>query len=152
MKTRSILVLLLFACGLFAQDRATLTGTVTDPSGATVPNATVKAINVANNETFEGKTTSDGLYNIPYVTPGVYDIEVTAAGFQTVRRQAITLSVSQRLALPIQLTVGQATTEVTVTGQQESIEAADANRGLLFDPINPAQAKSPRVRMARHRA
>jgi hypothetical protein len=136
MKTRSILVVLLFCvCGLFAQDRATLTGTVTDPSGATVPNATVKVTNTANNETFEGKSSSDGLYTIPYLAPGVYDVEVTAAGFQTTRRQGITLSVSQRLALPVQLTVGQATTEVTVTGQLDTIDTADADRGLVFDPI-----------------
>src|ERR1017187_5967823 len=134
MMTKSVL-LLLCALGLFAQDRATLTGIVKDPSGATVPNATVKATNIANNESFEGKTTSDGLYTIPYLAPGEYNVEVTAAGFQTVRRQAITLSVSQRLNLPVQLTVGQATTEVTVTGQVETVDTADANRGLIFDPI-----------------
>ena len=136
MKTRSILVvLLLSAFGLFGQDRATLTGTVTDPSGATVPNATIKATNTATNETSEGKSTSEGLYNIPYLVPGVYNIEVTATGFQTTRRQEITLSVSQRLNLPIQLTVGQSSTEVTVTGQLETVDSSDANRGLLFDPI-----------------
>ena len=42
---------------------------------------------------------------------------------------------AQRLNLPLQLTVGQATTEVTVTGQQEIINTADANRGLVFDPV-----------------
>ena len=135
MKTRNILVLLLCAFGLFAQDRATLIGTVTDPSGSTIPGATVKATNVANNESFEAKTTSDGLYTIPYLAPGMYNIEVTAAGFQTMRRQSVMLSVSQRLELPVQLTVGQSTTEVTVMGQADTIETADANRGLIFDPI-----------------
>ena len=96
MKTRSILVaLLLLAVGLFAQDRATLTGTVTDPSGAAIPNATVKAVNTATNSTSETKTTSDGLYAIPYLFPGVYNIEVTAPGFQTLKREAITLEVGR---------------------------------------------------------
>src|ERR1039458_4533578 len=135
MKTKSVL-LLLCALGLFAQDRATLTGTVKDPSGGTVPNATVKVTNISNNETFQGKTTSDGLYTIPYLNPGVYNVQVTAAGFQTLRRQEITLSVAQRLEMAFALTVGKAATEVvTVTGEQESLESADANRGLIFDPI-----------------
>jgi len=135
MKTKSLLVLL-FAFGLFAQDRATLTGTVQDPSGASVPNAIVKATNTSTNETSEGRSTNDGLYTIPYLSPGVYNVEVTAAGFSTYRRESLTLSVSQRLELPVQLAVGQAATEVvTITGQLENLDAADATRSLLFDPV-----------------
>ena len=77
----------------------------------------------------------DGLYTIPYLIPGVYTVEVTAPGFQGLKRADITLAVGARLNLPLQLTVGQATTEVTVTGQQELINTADANRGLTFDPV-----------------
>ena len=95
----------------------------------------MKATNTATNTASETKTTSDGVYTIPYLAPGVYNVEVTAAGFQTVKRTAITLAVSQRLNLPLQLTVGQATTEITVTGQQEVIDTTDADRGLVFDPI-----------------
>ncbi len=95
----------------------------------------MKATNTSNNATSEAKTTSDGLYTIPYLVPGVYNVEVTAGGFQKLNRNGITLSVSQRLNLPIQLTVGQSSTEVTVTGQLETVDAADANRGLVFDPI-----------------
>src|SRR5580698_662993 len=100
MKTKSLLMLLC-AFGLFAQDRATLTGTVKDPSGASIPNAIVKATNISNNETFEGKTTNDGLYTIPYLNPGVYTVEVTAKGFRSYRREDITLSVSEKLELAI---------------------------------------------------
>ncbi len=56
-----------------AQDfRATLSGLVTDPSGAAVPNATVKATNTATNESREVKSTSLGVYTIPYLNPGAY--------------------------------------------------------------------------------
>jgi len=121
---------------LSAQDfRATLTGTVTDPSGSSIPNATVKATNTATNATKEVKTTSDGVYTIPYLDPGVYNIEATATGFQTLKRNGITLEVAQKLNLAIAMTVGQMTQEVTVSGQQEVVDTADANRGLVFDPI-----------------
>jgi hypothetical protein len=132
----ALALLLLSGTALFAQEfRATLTGTVTDPSGAAVPGATVKATNTATNSTKETNTTSDGIYTIPFLEPGVYSVEGSAAGFQTLKRDAITLSVGQRLVLGLSLTVGQATTEITVTGQQEIIDAGDANRGLVFDPI-----------------
>jgi hypothetical protein len=137
MNRGSVLALLLTAsCGLFAQEfRATLTGVISDPSGAAVPNATVRATNNATNQSKEAKSNSEGVYTLPYLDPGVYTVEITATGFQTVRRQEITLAVSQVLNLPIQLAVGQATTEITVTGQQELIESTDAQKGLVFDPL-----------------
>src|SRR5512132_3763739 len=72
------LALLLICGGLFAQDfRATLTGTVTDPSGAAVPGATVKTTNTGTNAVKEMKTTGDGVFTIPYLDPGIYNVEVT---------------------------------------------------------------------------
>jgi hypothetical protein len=113
-------ILILLCAALFAQeDTATITGVVTDPSGALVPNAIVKATNIANNETLTAKTNASGVYTIPYLQPGVYSVEFSAAGFASIKRQQITLLLQQVLSLPAQLTVGQATTEVTVTGQQE---------------------------------
>src|ERR1035441_2847968 len=105
---RSVLALLILSAGIYAQEfRATLSGTVTDPTGAAIPNATVKAVNTAVNATSEAKTSVDGLYTIPLLQPGVYTIEVIANGFQTLKREAITLAVGQKVNLPIRLTVGQ---------------------------------------------
>lgn len=137
---RAVLVVLLLAVCASAQDfRATLTGLVTDPSGAAIPGATVRAINIATNATKEVETTASGNYTIPYLNPGVYRIEVTMTGFQTLKRENITLEVSAKLNLPLQLTVGNVATEITVVGQQEVLETADANRGLVFDPIKTQQ-------------
>jgi hypothetical protein len=137
MTIRSTLALLcLFSGGVFAQENAaTLTGTITDPSGAAVPNAAVKATNAATNQARETKTNAQGLYSIPYLDPGIYNVEISAAGFSTARRQEITLAVAQILNLPVQLTIGQSTTEVTVTGQQQLTDTEDADKGLVFDPL-----------------
>ena len=137
MTIRRSLVLLCAACGgLLAQENAaTLTGVITDPSGASVPNAAVKATNEATNSVRDTKTNTQGVFTIPYLDPGVYTIEITANGFETVRRHQVTMAVSQILNMPVQLIVGQAATEVTVTGVQEVIDTADADRGLVFDPI-----------------
>jgi hypothetical protein len=126
----------LCAGGLFAQENAaTLTGVVTDPSGAAVPSASVKATNTATNQVRETKTNQQGLYSIPYLDPGVYNVDIAANGFSTARRQQITLATAQILNLPVQLAVGQANTEITVTGQQALIDTEDADRGLVFDPL-----------------
>src|SRR3954452_13884842 len=135
MLKRSVLALLALSAGLFAQEfRATLTGTVTDPSGAAIPNATVKATNIAVNSTSETKTNGEGLYTIPLLEPGVYNVEFVANGFQALKRESITLAVGQRANLAVSLTVGQMSQEVTVTGQQEVIDSGDASKGLIFDP------------------
>jgi len=129
--------LFLAAClPLMAQDfRATLTGRVTDPSGAAVPNATVKTTSQQTNEVRELKATSEGVYTIPYLNPGVYNIEVKASGFQTLHRTDITLRVSEKLNLDLQLQVGEMSQQVTVSTTQELVETADAVRGLVFDPL-----------------
>jgi hypothetical protein len=133
---RAALALLVFTAIGFAQDfRATISGLVTDQNGQAVANAIVKAIRIDTNETKEVKTTPEGRYSIPYLNPAIYTIEVTANGFQTLRRQEITLRVADKLDLPLQLTVGQVSEMVTVSGQQETIEAGSADRGLVFDPI-----------------
>ena len=120
---------------LVAQEfRATISGNVTDASNSAIPNANVKAVNRATSAAATTKTGTDGFYQLPFLEPGVYDVEVTAAGFQTMLRKAITLEVSQRLNLPIQLALGQTSQQMTVYGSQELIQTADANRGVVFDP------------------
>jgi hypothetical protein len=133
---RSVLAVVLLAGSVFAQDfRATISGLVTDPNGQVIAGAIVRAVRVDTNETKEVRTTSEGRYSIPYLNPGIYNIEVTANGFQTLKRETITLRVADKVDLPLQLTVGQVSETITVTGQQEVLDAGSADRGLVFDPI-----------------
>ena len=132
----SVLVLFAFGAGAFAQDfRATITGRVTDPSGRVIPGATVKLIRVETNETREVIAGDDGAYTIPYLNPGIYNVEASASGFQTLKHEGIALRVADKLNLPLQLKIGQMAETVTVVGQQEVIETASADRGLVFDPV-----------------
>jgi hypothetical protein len=119
-----------------AQDfRATLIGQVTDAAGAAIPNATVKAIQVTTNQATEVKTTSEGFYTIPYLNPGAYTLEVTAQGFRTYKNENIVLRTADKREVKVSLQLGELMQEVTVTGQQETIETATASRGLNFDPL-----------------
>jgi len=145
-----VLALLCLCAGLYAQDfRATIAGRVTDSSGSSVPNATIKATNKANNTVNNTRSGADGLYTIPLLDPGEYDIEVGATGFQTLKRTSITLEVSQRLNLPLQLSVGQVTQEMTVTGQQEIINTGDANNGRSISVENAFPLETTATRTGR---
>src|SRR6266481_3982046 len=127
---------IIFGCTCFAQEyRATLSGTVNDPSGAPVPGATVKATNTANHQVSETKTGAAGLFTIPVLEPGMYTVEAVAPGFQTVRQEGVVLAVSQKANVPLVLPLGQSSTEVTVHANQEVLETTSADRGLVFDPI-----------------
>ena len=133
---RAALALLAFTAIGFSQDfRATISGLVTDQNRQAVANAIVKAVNINTNETKEVRTTSEGRYSIPYLNPAIYDIEVIASGFQTLKREGIALRVADKLDLPLQLTVGQVSETVVVAGQQETLDSGSADRGLVFDPV-----------------
>ena len=129
-------VLTLVCTSVLAQDyRATITGQVTDTSGSSVPNATVKVTNAGTNESIEVKTNGTGSYTVPYLQPGIVNVEISAPGFQTVKRENIVLRVADKQNLPVTMQIGQMNQEVTVIGQQEIIQSTNADRGLVFDPL-----------------
>jgi len=101
---------------------ATLSGTVTDPTGGVVTNATVSAVNTATAINREVMTDSAGLYTIPNLVPGVYEIRVTATGFSTDVQSGLSIAVGQQLQLNFGLKVGQTTTNVEVTGAAPQID------------------------------
>src|SRR4029079_13487765 len=122
-KCALIAIILLGMCGagltrLGAQAAtATILGTVTDASGAAVPDATIQ---VKNNGTGAVQsTTSDaqGRFRVSEVPVGSYDIQASKVGFSTVVHNAITLNVGAQDVVDFSLPVGQQTQTVTVEGQ-----------------------------------
>src|SRR5580698_9431187 len=78
-----VLALMAIQPAVAQEFRATLTGRVTDVSGAVMVKASVKAVNNATQQTYEGITSRNGDYYIPYVLPGTYTVSVSAEGFKT---------------------------------------------------------------------
>ncbi len=129
----AIAVLAFVPVRLSAQDfRSTLTGQVTDPSGAVIPGAMVAAVQNSTQTTYTGRTTGAGVYYIPYVLPGLYTVTVTAPGFSTFTQQNVLLQTSQTFALNVKLQVGAATQKVTVTAAPPLIETANGNGGTIL--------------------
>jgi hypothetical protein len=126
----AIFSLLLIPTGAFAQEfRATISGTVTDATGAVVPGASIMVT-----ETQTGtinRTTSDnaGQYVVPFLLPGNYAISVTKKGFETLTRAGVTLQAQEHPIINLALTVGSSTQTVTVTAEAPLINLDNASVG-----------------------
>jgi hypothetical protein len=103
---------------------ATLSGTITDSSGAIIPGAQATITNVATGVSRVVTTTTDGFYTAPNLLPGSYDITISASGFSTEVRTGITLTVGAEQVLNVTMKVGQATEKVEVTGAAPTVQLA----------------------------
>lgn len=112
---------------------ATLSGLVTDPSGAGVAGASVSIKNTGTGEVREVPTNGNGFYSAPNLLPGLYDVAVTAQGFNKVVQKAITLSVGAQQALNMTLKVGQVTQTVEVLGAPPDIETSSSTISATVD-------------------
>ncbi len=113
----SILVFLLGAsAALFAQDTASITGTVTDPTGAAVANAQVTISSPDRGIKRTTTTNGEGDYLAPALPPGTYNLTITASGFKKYEANGVILRVAQKARADAALEVGAANTEVTVEG------------------------------------
>ncbi len=129
----ALLASLLVSCVLFAQEfRATIMGRVTDPSGATVANADVQAVNKATQQAYNTTSTDKGDYFIPYVLPGTYTVSVTAPGFKTQVQDNVLVQASKSTGLNFSLELGTATQTVEVTGAPPLIETANGSGGTVL--------------------
>jgi len=102
---------------------ATVTGTVTDPSGGVIASAQIAAKNVATSVVSSTTTNSDGFYNLPNLLPGEYLVKVTAPGFTT-KVASITLTVGAKRSLDVGMVVGQSKQTVQVTEEAPTIQLA----------------------------
>jgi hypothetical protein len=125
--------------------RGTLTGTVTDPGGLPLPGATVTAVNTTTNETASAVTSNDGLYNLPFLKPGLYTLSVELEGFRKHTQEKVQLEVGSTISLAVQMQIGSLTETVTVVS--EAVEATKADRGMVIDNARvtelPLNARNP---------
>lgn len=119
--------------GSYAQNsRGSITGQVTDPTGAIVPNASVTVTSTDTGAVANVKTTSDGFYTAPGLLPGGYSISVSAPGFTAFERTGVQLHTQENATINVKLKVGAASTVVTVTAAAPLIDIADASTGQVL--------------------
>ena len=125
---------LLFSSGAYTQEtRASLSGTVSDGTGAVVPDVRIRLINRDTSVGFDATTNAAGQYRFLFLNPGAYRISTEKTGFRGFVRDAIDLHVSQSAVIDIVLQVGQVSDSVTVSAEAPLLDAEKADRGLVID-------------------
>ena len=129
-----IAVLLAAAAALYAQQTtATLVGTITDNSGALMPNVSVRATNLATSVSRETSTDSSGNFTLPFLPSGTYDVTATSKGFKAQKLSGILLQVQQTVRADFQLQVGEVTESVNVEASGAFLQTENATVGSVID-------------------
>jgi hypothetical protein len=123
----------LLSASLQAQTAATgaLQGTVTDNSGAVIPNATVTLTSAATGQARTATTGGDGTYRFPLLPPGNYNIKFAANGFKDATATGIVVNVTETPVFDQKLEVGAAAEEVTVAANVESLQTESSAMGTV---------------------
>lgn len=155
---RTIFVLLLVMASSHAWGQSSMTGLISDPSGAAVANAQVQARNLNTNINRVAQTNAKGYYTISALTPGSYSVQVDARGFSEMTRTGVALGENQDLRLDLAVAIGsqqasvqvntlapalqQETTAVSTSLDQEAIQNLPMNGRNITELV----ALSPAVR------
>lgn len=128
-------VLLLALCGVALSQsvQGVITGTVTDPSGGAVPNATVTLTNSGTNVSQTQTTGSDGSYRFSLVPPGSYIVTVKATNFAEVRASGIVVQASQTVPFDVKLEIAKAQATIEVTEQVALVQTATSDLSTQID-------------------
>src|SRR2546421_2485037 len=111
----------------------TVTGSITDPSGAAVADAQVTLTNLGTSEKRTQTTGSDGLYSFVNLFPGKYKIDVEKAGFKRTSRTDIVVEVQQSYRIDVTLQVGDVTQTVEVTGETPLLQTETSSLGQVVE-------------------
>ncbi|HEX8355368.1 MAG TPA: TonB-dependent receptor [Pyrinomonadaceae bacterium] len=115
------------------ESRATLTGSVTDPNGAAIPNANVLITNQQTNVTTTVNTSGEGNYTATPLLPGLYTVVIEAQGFKRAQSEKVQLFTATTTTFDVALEVGAVDDVVIVTADAPLLEADTASRGQVVE-------------------
>jgi hypothetical protein len=140
----ALLAVTLFATFAYSQSVVTgdLTGTVTDPSGAVIPNANVSIKNDASGESQSTHTNDQGQYRFSLLKPGSYTLAVQASGLANTERHVV-VSLGQVTNVPVKVGIAGTSTTVEVTEQTPLIDTENANLATTYSTTQLAALPTP---------
>jgi hypothetical protein len=129
---RCVCLFLLSLAPLAAQN-ASITGTITDPQQATVPNVTVTLTNKATGVSVRTTTDAQGNYEFPFVQPGEYTVKVSQTGFRAMQQGPFKVDVAQRSRVNFQLELGETTSTVDVEASPAGVQTESSSLGTVTE-------------------
>jgi outer membrane receptor protein involved in Fe transport len=116
-----------------AQATGQINGLVADTSGAVLPGVTIEVTNVATGAVRTAVTGNDGLYTVPLLQPGDYNVKASLNGFRTALRENVRVTVTETARVAFQLEVGQLSETVSVVADATLVETSNATHGIVID-------------------
>ena len=117
--------------GIYAQQFGEITGTTTDATGAVIVGAAVSATNTATQQIRSATSNDAGIYSMPDILPGTYNVRVEKAGFKVSTRTGIEVQVGDVLRVDFRLELGEMTQLVEITGAAEQLNTESAAMGSV---------------------
>src|SRR5580700_9049214 len=136
---RAALLLLAFVATAMAQERASIFGTVSDPSGAAVPGVTVQVSASTTSVTRTTNTNSAGYYIVGDLIPDQYSVTAEGKGFKRTTQPPFKLDVAQAARIDLRLEVGDVTESVSVQAVAPLLATSDATVGQVIGPVMMSQ-------------
>jgi len=131
--TKLVVTLCVASIAALAQiGTSTITGRVTDSTGAIAPNVTVSIVQKSTNFSYSAVTNSDGLYRVPSLQPGEYRVTFEAPGFKKGLRDDVDLRTGDTLAVDMVMQVGQVNESVEVTGVGQLLQTETSATGTVM--------------------
>jgi hypothetical protein len=112
---------------------AILTGSATDPSGAAVPNAQITIHNLATGIVTEATSNGAGIYSVPNLLPGEYEVSAHAPGLTPKQRAKLTLTVGEKQVLNLEMQVASAASTLEVSAEASLVELGSASMSQVVD-------------------
>ena len=126
-------LLLVMSEAVHAQGLGTIVGTVTDPSGGVIPNATVKIVEEGTSRSRVTATDVRGYYVLPSLRPSIYTLTVEAPGFSSYYRKGIPLQADESATVNVGLSLAQTGETVTVEGGAPLVTTASSTLSEVVD-------------------
>jgi hypothetical protein len=111
----------------------TVEGRVKDSQGGVLPGVTITAVNTGPAASFVAATTSDGLYRVPYLPPGIYDIRADLSGFRSESRQGVVVRVNDGVVVDFDLAVAPVSETITVQATTASVQITRSELKRTYD-------------------
>src|SRR5262245_39117688 len=141
-------VMIFPGAAVYAQTgQGTLTGSITDSSGAVIPAVAVVIKNEKTGFTYNAVTNEQGIYRVPYLNAGMYEVTYEATGFRRLVRNSVQIRSTETLGLDITLEVGNVVESVEVTAGAQLLETETSTTGHLVSGTELTTLPTPQMKI-----